>query len=117
VITRNVDLSIGSVLGLSAYVVGDSSPQPHFPVLLALSPALLSALSCGVVNGAIVVIARVPSLVVTLAALCHSLGWTPSSSMGSDKPEQHSEQLLSASAMRRSSEYLGYSSSPRRSCS
>ena len=35
IITRNVDLSVGSVLGLSAYVVGDMYVNhPHAPVLL-----------------------------------------------------------------------------------
>jgi rhamnose transport system permease protein len=70
VITRNVDLSIGSVLGLSAYVVGDLfAHNPHFPVLLGFLAGTGVGLVCGVVNGAIVVIARVPSLVVTLGTL------------------------------------------------
>ena len=35
IITRNVDLSIGSVLGISAYAVGDIFlHNPHFPVIL-----------------------------------------------------------------------------------
>jgi len=70
VITRNVDLSIGSVLGLSAYVVGDLfAHNPHFPVLLGFVAGTVVGFVCGVVNGAIVVIARVPSLVVTLGTL------------------------------------------------
>ena len=33
IVTRNVDLSVGSVLGLSAYVVGDLfEHHPHMPV-------------------------------------------------------------------------------------
>ena len=38
VITRNVDLSVGSVLGLSAYVVGEHVPDPPgipIPVVFA----------------------------------------------------------------------------------
>jgi len=70
IITRNVDLSIGSVLGLSAYVVGDLfAHNPHFPVLLGFLAGTFVGLFCGVVNGAIVAIARVPSLVVTLGTL------------------------------------------------
>ncbi len=70
IITRNVDLSIGSVLGLSAYVVGDIfAHNPNFPVILGFVAGAAVGLACGVINGAIVTIARVPSLVVTLGTL------------------------------------------------
>ena len=70
IITRNVDLSIGSVLGLSAYVVGDIfAHNPHFPVILGFVAGAAVGLVCGVLNGAIVVVAKVPSLVVTLGTL------------------------------------------------
>ena len=32
IVTRNVDLSVGSVLGLSAYMVGDLFKYHHIPV-------------------------------------------------------------------------------------
>ncbi len=68
--TRNVDLSVGSVLGLSAFLVGDLfAHYPHMPVVVALLAGLLVGLACGVVNGAIVAYARVPALVVTLGTL------------------------------------------------
>ena len=64
VVTRNVDLSIGSVLGISAYAVGVLyQHHPHVPLVLVFLLAL------GIVNGAIVTVARVPSLVVTLGTL------------------------------------------------
>lgn len=70
IVTRNVDLSIGSILGLSAYLVGDLFVHfPHMPVVVALLAGLLIGLACGVVNGAIVAYARVPALVVTLGML------------------------------------------------
>jgi rhamnose transport system permease protein len=70
IITRNVDLSIGSVLGLSAYAVGDLFlHHPNFPVILSFVVGAGVGLACGVLNGAIVVLARVPSLVVTLGTL------------------------------------------------
>ena len=70
IITRNVDLSIGSVLGISAYAVGDIFlHNPHFPVILGFVAGAGVGMLCGVVNGAIVVVARVPSLVVTLGTL------------------------------------------------
>ncbi|MCU1495446.1 MAG: inner-rane translocator [Acidimicrobiaceae bacterium] len=70
IITRNVDLSVGSVLGLSAYVVGEVFlHNPNFPVPLAFLVGIGVGVVCGVVNGAIVAVARVPSLVVTLGTL------------------------------------------------
>jgi rhamnose transport system permease protein len=70
VITRNVDLSIGSVLGISAYAVGVFyKHHPQAPMAVVFLIALGLGVSCGLVNGAIVTIARVPSLVVTLGTL------------------------------------------------
>jgi rhamnose transport system permease protein len=70
IITRNVDLSIGSVLGLSAYACGVFYREhPHVSVFLIFLLALGIGTVCGLVNGLIVTIARVPSLVVTLGTL------------------------------------------------
>ena len=70
IITRNVDLSIGSVLGISAYATGVLYVHhPHAPLGLVFLFALGIGVVCGVVNGAIVTVARVPSLVVTLGTL------------------------------------------------
>jgi rhamnose transport system permease protein len=70
IVTRNVDLSIGSVLGISAYAAGTIFvDHPHVWVpLVFLAGAAIGAV-CGIVNGAIVTILRVPSLVVTLGTL------------------------------------------------
>ncbi len=70
IITRNVDLSIGSILGVSAYATGVlyvHHPHVALPVVFLLALAIGAA--CGVVNGLIVTVARVPSLVVTLGTL------------------------------------------------
>lgn len=70
VITRNVDLSIGSVLGLSAFATGSlflASPGLAIPVVLVAGLALGAA--CGAVNGALIAAARAPALVVTLGTL------------------------------------------------
>ncbi|WP_082561666.1 ABC transporter permease [Microbacterium sp. Root61] len=69
-ITRNVDLSVGSVMGLSAYLTGrlfidfPSLPIPVVVVLAVLFGALL-----GLINGALVAFARVPAMVITLGTL------------------------------------------------
>ncbi len=70
IITRNVDLSVGSVVGLSAYVVGDVFVHhPHTPVVVGFLLGTLIGAAVGAINGLITTVARVPSLVVTLAAL------------------------------------------------
>ena len=70
IVTRNVDLSIGSVLGISAYAVGVLyQHHPHVPLVAVLLLAVGIGAVCGIINGAIVTIARVPSLVVTLGTL------------------------------------------------
>lgn len=70
IITRNVDLSIGSVVGLSAYTVGlVFKNHPAFPVPLGFVLGIVVGAVVGTVNGLITTVTRVPSLVVTLAML------------------------------------------------
>ena len=70
VISRNVDLSIGSVLGLSAYASSNLfGPHPGIPIPVVFLAGLGIGLACGMVNGFMVAAGRVPSLVVTLATL------------------------------------------------
>jgi len=69
IITRNVDLSVGSVLGLAAYVVGYLFKYHHIPVWSGFLIGTLIGAAAGLVNGLIVTVLRVPSLVVTLGML------------------------------------------------
>ena len=70
VISRNYDLSVGSVLGLSAYLSASLfGGHPGFPIPLAFLAGLGIGLGCGMLNGIMVAAGRVPSLVVTLATL------------------------------------------------
>ena len=70
VISRNYDLSVGSVLGLSAYLSASLfGGHPGFPIPLAFLAGLGIGLGCGLLNGIMVAAGRVPSLVVTLATL------------------------------------------------
>lgn len=68
-ITRNVDLSVGSTLGLSAYVVGTLLKHHSVPVWSGYLVGIAVGLLVGAVNGFITTFLRVPSLVVTLAML------------------------------------------------
>ena len=70
VVSRNVDLSIGSVLGLSAYLSAGLFGTHHgIPVPVVFLAGLGIGLTCGICNGFMVAVGRVPSLVVTLATL------------------------------------------------
>ncbi|UBU17479.1 ABC transporter permease [Nonomuraea gerenzanensis] len=70
VITRNVDLSVGSVLGLSAFATGSLFvANPGLPVPVVFVLGVLLGAACGVVNGGLIAAARVPALVVTLGTL------------------------------------------------
>jgi rhamnose transport system permease protein len=70
VINRNVDLSVGSVVGLSAYLSASLfADHPGIPIPVVFLEGLGIGLACGVANGIMVAVGRVPSLVVTLATL------------------------------------------------
>ena len=70
VMTRNIDLSVGSVVGIAAYLIGDylgTHPDVH-PVMVVVIALALGAF-CGAINGALVAYGRVPSIIVTLGTL------------------------------------------------
>jgi rhamnose transport system permease protein len=70
VVTRNVDLSVGSVLGLTAFMTGTLFVgRPGLPVVVAVLAGVLVGVVCGAVNGAVTAVGKVPSLVVTLGTL------------------------------------------------
>jgi rhamnose transport system ATP-binding protein len=69
-LTRNIDLSVASVIGLSAY--GAASFMHNHPasaVLVGVGVASLIGLGCGILNGLVVTLGGVPSIVVTLGSL------------------------------------------------
>lgn len=70
IISRNVDLSVGSILGFSAYISANLFSQVHgIPVVAVFAVGFGIGIGFGMVNGLIVAALRVPSLVVTLATL------------------------------------------------
>lgn len=70
IITKNVDLSVGAVLGLTAFATGKIFiALPELPVLVMLVIGIGLGMLLGALNGALISIAKVPSLVVTLGTL------------------------------------------------
>jgi rhamnose transport system permease protein len=68
VITRNVDLSVGSTLGITAFAAGNYLRGGGSPAVALLLAVALGA-GLGILNGTLVSFGRVPSLVVTLGTL------------------------------------------------
>jgi rhamnose transport system permease protein len=93
IITRNVDLSVGSTLGLTAYLTGRLFIDvPGIPIILVFVIGLLFGGLLGLVNGALIAFAKVPALVITLGTLYIYRGinvwWTGSDRINaSDMPK------------------------------
>ena len=72
VLTAGIDLSVGAVLGLSACISASLISNGH--VVLGIGSALLAGTACGVVNGVIVTIARIPPFIATYGMLWIAFG-------------------------------------------
>jgi len=69
VLTRGIDLSVGSVLGLSAFGTATFLSEHGLAVPLAVLLGVGIGAVCGAVNGALVTVGGVPPLVATLGTL------------------------------------------------
>jgi ribose/xylose/arabinose/galactoside ABC-type transport system permease subunit len=78
IITREIDISVGSLMGLLAAVMGIlASPQRvGMPVAAAIVLTLLLGAGVGFLNGVLVTFGRVPSIIVTLGMLTALRGLT-----------------------------------------
>lgn len=90
ILTRNIDLSVASTLGLAAYASAFTMRAvPDAPILLGIGVALAVGLVCGLINGAVIAYGGVPSIVVTLGTLALYRGVLSIISSGDRvKPEQ-----------------------------
>ena len=92
-VTRNIDLSVASVIGLSAY--GSAllmTTDPALGVAAGIAAGCAIGLACGAFNGVIVAYGRVPAIVVTLGTMSifrglHSL-WTDGKQISADQVPQ-----------------------------
>jgi rhamnose transport system permease protein len=70
IITRNVDLSVGSTLALTAYLTGRLFvDHPGLPVVVVFLAGIALGALLGLVNGVLVAFGKVPALVITLGTL------------------------------------------------
>lgn len=70
VLTRNVDLSVSSIVGLSAFVVAYFfKQQPGANLLVGIFLGCVLGCVLGIINGLLVSLGRVPAIVATLGTL------------------------------------------------
>ncbi|MHA7208342.1 ABC transporter permease [Arthrobacter sp. MDT1-65] len=70
IITRNIDLSVGSILGLVAFGTGSIFvAAPNLPIIAVFVAGMLFGAVLGALNGLLITIAKVPALVITLGTL------------------------------------------------
>jgi rhamnose transport system permease protein len=76
IITKNIDLSVESTMGLVAFVVAVVLKDDNVPVAEAWAIGIGLGLALGMVNGIVITIFRVPSIVATLGTLSIYRGLT-----------------------------------------
>ena len=70
VLTRNIDLSVGSIVGFTAYFVGTAlAGNTTLPPVVAVLLALAMGAVMGLINGLLVAYGKVPAIIVTLGTL------------------------------------------------
>jgi rhamnose transport system permease protein len=76
ILTRNIDLSVGSIVGITAYLTGEYlGNHPNLAPVLAVAYAVGIGAGLGLLNGVLVAYARVPSIIVTLGTLAIYRTW------------------------------------------
>jgi rhamnose transport system ATP-binding protein len=100
-VTRNIDLSVASVIGLSAY--GSAlvmTGNPSIGIVAGILAGCALGLACGMFNGAVVTYGRVPAIVVTLGTMSVFRGidslWTGGRQISADQVPQAWLDLTSA---------------------
>lgn len=69
-LTRNFDLSLGSIVGVSSYILGQQLWwHPEIHPLIGVAMAIGIGIVMGVINGVLVAFGRVPSIITTIGTL------------------------------------------------
>lgn len=64
-----IDISIGSIIGLGSTVLGVTVITLGYPVFVGIIATVLVGVLCGLFNGFLTAVVRVPSIIVTLGSL------------------------------------------------
>jgi len=74
IISGGIDLSVGSLVALSGVVLGVVLQMHQPPLAMALSAALAVGTGCGLVNGLLISLGRLPPFIVTLGMMSVARG-------------------------------------------
>jgi rhamnose transport system ATP-binding protein len=101
IITRSIDLSVASVIGLAAYAAASTlHAHPEIGVSGAILLACGLGLSCGLINGLVVTKGRVPAIVATLGTMAVFRGlnslWAGGKQISADQVPQAWLDMTSA---------------------
>ncbi|HEY1367801.1 MAG TPA: ABC transporter permease [Gaiellaceae bacterium] len=70
ILTRNIDLSVGSIVGLTAYLAAATFVHHSgLPIAVVALIAVAIGLGLGLINGLLVAVANIPAIIATLATL------------------------------------------------
>lgn len=69
VLTGNLDLSVGSIMGLTGYIVFDIASQAPGLQPFVIIIAIVFGIALGAINGFLVAVLQIPSIVATLGTL------------------------------------------------
>jgi rhamnose transport system permease protein len=70
VLTRNIDLSVGSIVGLTAYLSSNTLADHHgIPIVAIALMAMAIGLGLGIVNGLLVTVGKIPAIIATIGTL------------------------------------------------
>lgn len=82
IITGGIDLSVGSIVGLCAIMLGYSWQEWELPLPIAIVICLVVGALAGFINGLLIVRVKVPPLIMTLATLAFYRGLAEGISRG-----------------------------------
>lgn len=74
IITGGIDISVGSIVGLSSILVGVFAGQAHMNIWLACVLAIGAGMACGAINGLVITKLGVQPIVATLAMMSAARG-------------------------------------------
>lgn len=74
IITGGIDISVGSIVGLTSVLVGVFALRLGLSIWLSCGLAVLAALVCGLINGLVITKARIQPIVATLAMFSAARG-------------------------------------------
>jgi ribose/xylose/arabinose/galactoside ABC-type transport system permease subunit len=73
ILTAGIDLSVGSIVALSGVAMG-TAYRSGFPILAAATTGLAVGLACGLANGALISLGRLPPFIATLGMMSIARG-------------------------------------------